>query len=87
MQVMDAVGALGGPEAASIHTGALKLMSSGREVIPAMGPSWAACVNLRIFLSRLAYVDAELARQLQVCGYCRVTLEFLLHVRCRTNRT
>lgn len=43
---------------ASIHTGGLKLMSSGREVVPALGPSWAACVNTRLFLSRAPVADS-----------------------------
>ncbi|CAL8467000.1 g6536 [Coccomyxa elongata] len=64
-QVMDAVGAMGGPEPASLHSGGLKLMSSGREVIPALGPSWACCVNLRIFLSRLTAADMQYVPQQQ----------------------
>lgn len=34
------------------HTGGLQLLSSGREVQPALGLAWAACVNHRLFLSR-----------------------------------
>lgn len=60
---MDAVGGTAGPEPASLHSGGLKLMSSGREVIPALGPSWACCVNLRIFLSRLTAADLQYVPQ------------------------
>lgn len=58
-QVMDAVRDDFGPEPASIHTAGLKLVSSGREVIPALGPSWAACVNVRVFLSRAPVSDTH----------------------------
>lgn len=34
------------------HTGGLQLLSSGRELVPALGLAWANCVNTRIFLSR-----------------------------------
>lgn len=60
---MDAVGGTAGPEPASLHSGGLRLMSSGREVIPALGPSWACCVNLRIFLSRLTAADLQYVPQ------------------------
>ena len=33
-------------------------MSSGREIMPALGPSWASCVDMRIFLSRPGIKDA-----------------------------
>lgn len=33
-------------------TGALDLMTSGREVLPALGLAWANCVNQRLFLAR-----------------------------------
>ncbi|OAY79807.1 DNA repair protein XRCC [Ananas comosus] len=44
--VVDVVGAEGGGSAAP------GLWSSGRRVAPALGISWANCVNTRIFLSR-----------------------------------
>ncbi len=65
---MDAVGASVGPEPASLHSGGLKLMSSGREVIPALGPSWSCCVNLRIFLSRLTAADMQYVPQVLPCA-------------------
>lgn len=34
------------------HTGGLRLLSSGRELVPALGLAWANCVNTRLFLSR-----------------------------------
>ena len=34
------------------HTGGLQLLSSGRELVPALGLAWANCVNTRLFLSR-----------------------------------
>ena len=34
------------------HTGGLRLLSSGRELVPALGLAWAHCVNTRLFLSR-----------------------------------
>ncbi len=37
---------------ASKHTGGLRLLSSGRELMPALGLAWANCVNARLFLSR-----------------------------------
>ncbi len=37
---------------ASKHTGGLRLLSSGRELVPALGLAWANCVNARLFLSR-----------------------------------
>ncbi|PRW56306.1 DNA repair XRCC3-like protein [Chlorella sorokiniana] len=36
------------------HTGSLRLVSLGREVVPALGLAWANCVNTRLFLSRCA---------------------------------
>lgn len=36
----------------SKHTGGLRLLSSGRELVPALGLAWANCVNARLFLSR-----------------------------------
>ncbi|KAK9824182.1 hypothetical protein WJX72_008385 [[Myrmecia] bisecta] len=53
-QVMDAVSAAesGGKAPAARHTGGLKLMSDGRQVIPALGLAWANCVHTRIFLAR-----------------------------------
>ena len=38
-----------------VHTGGLRLMTSGREVQPALGLAWAHCVNHRVFLSREAH--------------------------------
>lgn len=37
------------------HTGGLRLVSGGREVIPALGLAWANCVNTRVFMGRLTY--------------------------------
>ena len=34
--------------------GPVPLMTSGREVLPALGLAWANCINTRIFLSRHA---------------------------------
>lgn len=34
------------------HTAGLRLLSSGREVVPALGFAWANCINTRLFLSR-----------------------------------
>ena len=34
------------------HTGGLRLLSSGRELVPALGLAWANCINTRLFLSR-----------------------------------
>ena len=34
------------------HTAGLRLLSSGREVVPALGFAWANCVNTRLFMSR-----------------------------------
>ncbi|KAL3154285.1 hypothetical protein ABBQ32_013775 [Trebouxia sp. C0010 RCD-2024] len=34
------------------HTGGLRLLSSGRELVPALGLAWASCINTRLFLSR-----------------------------------
>jgi DNA-repair protein XRCC3 len=42
---------VGGDGRNNHHTGPT-LLSSGRMVAPAMGLSWANCVNTRIFLSR-----------------------------------
>lgn len=57
-QVTDVVEDLN--SAACAHTGACKLMSGGRQVVPALGLSWANCVNTRIFLSKLE--EHEMAR-------------------------
>ena len=48
----------GGTAASAPHTAGLRLMSSGREVMPALGPSWASCVDVRLFLSRPEIRDA-----------------------------
>ncbi|XP_058113758.1 DNA repair protein XRCC3 homolog [Magnolia sinica] len=49
-QVMDLVG---GDEVNGLKVGNfLELYSSGRRVCPALGISWANCVNSRVFLSR-----------------------------------
>lgn len=37
------------------HTGGMKLVSSGREVTPALGLAWAHCIHNRIFLSKSSY--------------------------------
>ena len=42
----------GGSAGAAPHTAGLRLTSSGHEVMPALGPSWASCVDVRLFLSR-----------------------------------
>lgn len=56
---MDAVGEEHSPLAAGLaaerhigHTGGARLVSRGREVIPALGLAWANCVNARLFMSR-----------------------------------
>ena len=61
---------MGGQEPASIHTGGMKLLSSGREVVPALGPSWAACVSMRIFLSRAAVSDSPYPFNLPQARHC-----------------
>jgi hypothetical protein len=38
-----------------VHTGGLRLVTSGREVQPALGLAWANCINHRVFLSRAAH--------------------------------
>ena len=51
-----------------IHTGGLRLVTSGREVQPALGLAWANCVNHRVFLSREAqpFVVADPAEPSQL---------------------
>lgn len=44
---------------APTHTAGLRLVSSGREVAPALGLAWASCVGIRLFLSRLAPVGSS----------------------------
>lgn len=44
---------------ASKHTGGLRLLSSGRELVPALGLAWANCVNTRLFLSRTEVTIAD----------------------------
>lgn len=39
-----------------------EMYSSGRRVCPALGLSWANCVNSRMFLSRDAYVESKRRR-------------------------
>ena len=41
------------------HTAGLRLVSSGREVAPALGLAWASCVGIRLFLSRAAPVGSS----------------------------
>lgn len=41
------------------HTGGLRLLSSGRELVPALGLAWANCVNTRLFLSRTEVIVAS----------------------------
>ena len=52
-----------------VHTGGLRMVTSGREVQPALGLAWANCVNHRVFLSRAAHpfvvADASAPSQLQ----------------------
>lgn len=45
--------------APSTHTAGLRLVSSGREVSPALGLAWASCVGIRLFLARLAPVGSS----------------------------
>ncbi len=49
-------------------TGGLDLMTSGREVLPALGLAWANCVNQRIFLARCqtAHSGGGVLRQMRV---------------------
>lgn len=64
-QITDAMGGrlggqLPGRAAAAASTGCnggLRLMSSGREVLPALGLAWANCINSRVFLSRAVLTD------------------------------
>lgn len=44
---------------APTHTAGLRLVSSGREVAPALGLAWASCVGIRLFLARLAPVGSS----------------------------
>ena len=39
------------------HTGGLSLITSGREVLPALGLAWANCINQRLFLARTLHPD------------------------------
>ena len=48
----------GRSSASAPHTAGLQLISSGREIMPALGPSWASCVDVRVFLSRPGIKDA-----------------------------
>ena len=54
LQVMDAFDdpKSGTPSSLPSHTGGMRLISSGREVVPALGLAWANCVNTRLFLSK-----------------------------------
>lgn len=52
MQVVDVMGPEVGRSGGNDHHTGPTLWSSGRMVAPAMGLSWANCVNTRIFLSR-----------------------------------
>ena len=52
-------GAGRGQQHAPTHTAGLRLVSSGREVAPALGLAWASCVGIRLFLSRLAPVGSS----------------------------
>lgn len=52
---------MGGRSAPAPHTAGLRLASSGREVAPALGPSWASCVDVRLFLSRQELQDMPAA--------------------------
>ncbi|GAB4820576.1 hypothetical protein N2152v2_007622 [Parachlorella kessleri] len=71
-QVMDAVGSgpaqpAPGPAAKHVgHTGGMRLLSSGREVIPALGLAWANCINTRVLLAR--YGSAESGGSAVYCG-------------------
>ena len=66
-QIVDCVAGTGGGGGAAAaapagghkagHTGGLRLMSLGREVVPALGLAWANCVNTRIFLSKCTLMD------------------------------
>jgi DNA-repair protein XRCC3 len=58
-QITDSLGERGRSAAAAGHTGGLRLASSGREVVPALGLAWANCVNTRVFLSRAVLPDGS----------------------------
>ena len=49
-QIVDAMKS--SSSAAAGHSAGLELLSSGREMMPALGLSWASCINCRIFLSK-----------------------------------
>lgn len=53
-----AAAAAGRPTKNTGHTGGLRLVSLGREVVPALGLAWANCVNARLFLSRCSVGDS-----------------------------
>ena len=60
MQVKDAM-----PERRAAEAGPTPLISSGREVLPALGLAWANCVNMRLFLSRQTAAASGLPAQQQ----------------------
>ena len=65
----------GGSAASAPHTAGLRLTSSGREVMPALGPSWASCVDVRIFLSRPEIRDAPAPADPTLVRLCRGKLK------------
>ena len=52
------------------HTGGLRLLSSGRELVPALGLAWANCVNTRLFLSRTEVTVASPQCQSNSAAFC-----------------
>lgn len=66
--------------ASAPHTSGLRLMSSGRQVAPALGPSWAACVDVRVFLSRPEIQDAPAPPSVNLVR-CRPSLAMFLRLK------
>ncbi len=73
----------GGSAGSAPHTAGLRLMSSGREVMPALGPSWASCVDVRLFLSRPEIRDAPVPSDPNLVWLCK---HFLLAIPCQMHR-
>lgn len=62
------------------HTGGLQLLSSGHELVPALGLAWANCINTRIFLSKTEYaVSTSCLKHTQ---YSRLPQPATLPLRC-----
>ncbi|KAJ1700064.1 hypothetical protein LUZ63_008576 [Rhynchospora breviuscula] len=81
-QVVDVMGPEMAADVGNNHHTGPALLSSGRTVAPAMGLSWANCVNTRIFLSRndeVAAVGVN-GEDMTVCTRRRMEVVFAPHV-------